>query len=952
MKTLDRSKAVVKSSEIVINEDDLNIWDVYETPIPDWKPRKKIKPWGEVTGWCVDIETEGLDPEIHKIELIGMIDEQGNIEIIDCFQSERMGLIQFISIITNVVKDYLATYNGIKAFCGTFELGFDLDFIRIRCERLGLEFPFWQRPELKTFSIAQMYSRPIQYYPLYLNRSKTAVIDLFHQTLAWDFVARKLGDKKGLKKVVVDMKLRKSERVELTYEEMRECVRNGDIDRYKQYLKDDLTDTKLLADFLLPAIWYQQTYLNWNFQALSASGNGSKWNDILKTHYGKGAKTSSNKKITGALTFALPGLHYNCVKLDVESLYPHLMLVYGIRSIKDDEGFILQVINYLLKYRVSLKEKKENKTITNEERNIEGTAKVLLNSAYGALGTTGIDYNDPIAASFVTAYGRAIYKHIFKLIESLGYETKVVQGDCVTAETLLLTKNGYKPIGELAGTTQSILNGDRKWVEVPVKEFPDDQIWEISFKRGKKIQTIRCNKDHKWWIANSTGLIETPTDQIKVGHYVRHNLAPKNVENVDSYNNGVAHGIIFGDGNLKTNQYKLEVCWEKQILATLLAKSKLVDNVFVDISKKGYINITCFAPKNWKKLPNNINDFDYLLGFIRGLLATDGSVAENEGANISGNLQTCEFIEKYSPLVGFYPIRKNICGKKGRKTKIRDKICISKQDTWRVFFSRDSVCKEDLLREQHSNKFIETKKEQYWKIVEVIQTNVLEKTYCVEEPITKRMTLYPGIESGRTDGLIVSLGSGNIEIDAKGYELAQYVNARLPKTESHSLKVKYENDSSGEVIFIPPHEKTGEALRKNYLIFNNKKCVKSKGKYNKRDRSILDKTFQIEFIEVLINKGLSDALDFYYEISQSIRSNQYPTEKLAITESIKKNSKTLVELGLGKPGDRITYWFKKDGKKSIPTISEPYDPEYYLKRLETQLFEVLQYATSTEKINP
>lgn len=614
MLELDRSHAIITAKSIEIDEDQLNIFDVCEKPIPDWKPTKKLKPWNQVRGLYLDIETSGLNPEEHEIELIGLIDHTGKHRIIDAYQDERLALIQLFSILKDPTLEFLAVFNGVQ--CVSHEMGFDIPFIEYRAKINGLESPFWHRPGIpKTFSTAQLFSKPLAYPKLYLNGKKTAVIDLYHQALAWDFVARKLTSY-TLKSIPVQCKLRSDERVTLSYQEMRECVARGDYNTYRDYLLDDLRDSKLLGDFFLPAIYYQKELLNWDLQSLHDSGNGSKWNDVIKTHHLKSAKSDPPKKIKGALTYAISGVHYNCLKFDVESLYPHVMLIYGIHSYKDSDGFLLQVLNYLLKFRVELKRKKEEKTATNEEKQREATAKVFLNSGYGALATTGIDYNDPVAASYVTAYGRAIFKHIFKLLEYSGY--KVIQAD--------------------------------------------------------------------------------------------------------------------------------------------------------------------------------------------------------------------------------------------------------------------------------------------------------------------------------TDGLIVSLGKGEIDLIKKGKEIEEWLNEQLPRNENHRIKVKFETESTGEAVYVPSHEKTGEALKKNYLVFSNGACINKKGKYKKRDRSILDKEFQIKFLERLVYQSLDDALNYYYSEKVLLESGNYEIEKLQITRKIKVNEKTLVQKGIGVAGEPATFWIGVNGE----TKSEPYDPCYYIDKLDKMFWEVLK----------
>lgn len=615
MLELNRSHAVIEDGKITIDENILDIFDCYETPIPDWQPSTQIKPFRELKGLSIDIETEGLDPSQHRIMMIGLINEKGEITTIDSFKNEKLALLKLFAILKDDSLEYLTVFNGIR-LTSHKNFGFDFWFIHERCKLLGLQFPFWIAPNTTCFRTAQINSVPITFHHLWLNYGKTAVFDLYHQLLAWDFVARKL-TAHNLKQAPLQLGLRKDDRLELSYEELTECYRIGDWDRVRQYLEDDLRDTKLLADTLLPAIWGQKLYLpDWKFQTLGTAGNGSKWNDIMIRHYGGNKpETSPTLQFKGALTFAKPGLFRNCIKLDVESLYPHIMLLYGIHSEKDTEGFLLMILNYLLKYRLSLKKKKEDGTITQDDKNNESTAKVMINSGYGGLATGGIEYNDMIAAAYVTAYGRAIFKFIFKTVEDLGHE--VIQAD--------------------------------------------------------------------------------------------------------------------------------------------------------------------------------------------------------------------------------------------------------------------------------------------------------------------------------TDGLIISLKNR----DMTGKQIEEYVNNLLPKNEHFSIRVKYEWDKMGDfgadAVYVPKNLKTEDALRKTYLVFSQGECKTKKGRYRKRDRSVLDKDFQIDFLLKIIYGSLTEGLDFVHHTIEKLKSGEYPIEELQITRKIKVNEKTLVELGIGEAGSVQTFYEGLEGA----TKNGEYNPEFYLQKVYTLFAEVM-----------
>lgn len=443
----NRESIVKSENRFDIDESQLDIFSLCNEVYPEFKVTKELQPFDKVTKLYLDIETLGLDPEIDRVTLIGFINEKGSWKIISD-EDEKIMLARALKIIADKKPEILAGFNNID---------FDIKFLIRRCEINGIIHPFYQGKKLKTFSTAQKFNKATQYYPYYLSwadKSKTNIIDLYHQVLAWDFVARKLV-KHGLKDSVIQLGLRKERRLELSYKEMLECwaTRNqGGLKKLKEYLVYDLLDTKLLGDFLIPSIYYQKMFLpDWGLQSLADCGNGSKHNDIAKKCYpdqifytnfhnvasgvldayfltldsDKAVRPDEAVKFTGGYTEGIAGIFRNCFKIDFTSLYPFIMLLYGICSRKDTNRITLGILKYMRDRRVVLK--KEGKTDINKKQQ-EGSLKVLINSAYGMLGTRGIDFNDYEAAALVTAYGRALIKFVKQVVHDNG-------GKCIELDT-------------------------------------------------------------------------------------------------------------------------------------------------------------------------------------------------------------------------------------------------------------------------------------------------------------------------------------------------------------------------------------------------------------------------------------------------------------------------------------------------------------------------------------
>jgi DNA polymerase, archaea type len=181
-----------------------------------------------------------------------------------------------------------------------------------------------------------------------------------------------------------------------------------------------LDDTKLLADFLLPVVYYQMNYVpNLSFQKLAIAS--ALKHQLIHQALIPGSEPIADDKEPfggGGTGLRLPGLHRDVAKIDVSSLYPSIMLRYGICSRKDTENRFLGVLEYMRTERLRLKEL--GKTGDRSASFQEQALKVLINSAYGFLGTGYYSFNDFEAAALVTAYGRKILDLMVSIVESHG----------------------------------------------------------------------------------------------------------------------------------------------------------------------------------------------------------------------------------------------------------------------------------------------------------------------------------------------------------------------------------------------------------------------------------------------------------------------------------------------------------------------------------------------------
>lgn len=385
---------------------------------PGWKPTTQVVPYESLSKMYLDIETTGLDPMVDRVLMVGMLTESGEVTIFT--DTNEVILLQ------KVVRHL--NFNQPKVLVGHNIFEFDLPFIIDRCKLHSIPYPFRRADHTSRITSAVMMGRAIEFTPIYWRN--TDIIDTMQQIAVWDKQAAKL-EGYGLKNSVLALKLRDDRRLELDVNQIRECWENGDLKTIADYLKYDLEDTCLLADFLLPVVYYQMNYVpNLSFQQMATVSPACKVQKIHEkllpiSHYepedGIEIEIISDEKVhfEGATVELLhPGLHRNVAKIDVASLYPSIMLRYGICSRKDTENRFLGVLDYMRNQRLVLKEQGKQGDVS--AKFMEKSLKVLINSAYGFMGVGYYTFNDFQAAALVTAYGRKILDLMKLTIEQHG----------------------------------------------------------------------------------------------------------------------------------------------------------------------------------------------------------------------------------------------------------------------------------------------------------------------------------------------------------------------------------------------------------------------------------------------------------------------------------------------------------------------------------------------------
>jgi DNA polymerase, archaea type len=386
---------------------------------PSWAPTTSVKPYEQLTKLYIDIETTGLDPLIDRVLMVGLMSETG-VKTIITDPDERVILTKTIDYLKANKPDCLIGHNLIN---------FDLPFLVTRSRIKKIQHSFTNASKTTRITSSSVNGQPIEFTPVYWRG--TDILDTYQQIAIWDKAAAKLSSY-GLKNSVIALGLREDRRLELSVDRIRECWESGDLGTIQEYLEFDLDDTKLLADFLLPVVYYQMNYVpNLNFQTLAIASPALKAQKIHEKLL-PGLQPNADGKSGfdgGTVELLKPGLHSNVAKIDVSSLYPSIMLRYGICSRKDSEHKFLGVLEYMRSERLRLKAlgKTGDRSASFQEKSL----KVLINGSFGYYGTGYYSFNDYEAAALVTAYGRKILSLMVSVVESCGGVTIEIDTDGV-----------------------------------------------------------------------------------------------------------------------------------------------------------------------------------------------------------------------------------------------------------------------------------------------------------------------------------------------------------------------------------------------------------------------------------------------------------------------------------------------------------------------------------------
>lgn len=195
-----------------------------------------------------------------------------------------------------------------------------------------------------------------------------------------------------------------------------------------------------------------------------------------------------------------------------------------------------------------------------------------------------------------------------------------VTNPCVTGDTLILTKQGYQPIRELAGKEVEVWNG-YEWSKVEPKVTGHNQkTLKITFSNGAMVQ---CTPYHKWVLKNGN---RVEAQNLKVGDALQKYFFPV-IQGNCGFKKVGAYTLGFYSGDGTKNLRQIVLYGEKQKLI-----DKLDVHHYVEYPELNKTVVTLTHDYEKFLVPPELSTLDTKLNFLAGLADADGCVNSQDGA--------------------------------------------------------------------------------------------------------------------------------------------------------------------------------------------------------------------------------------------------------------------------------------------------------------------------------
>ncbi len=203
---------------------------------------------------------------------------------------------------------------------------------------------------------------------------------------------------------------------------------HGEKQRESWNTDEALAQTSSVVQTLIPNYFHLSQMLPYSLEECIIKGNATKINGLLLREYYRADAAvpypAEGRVFPGGYTdVRLTGVVRPVINVDVASLYPSLILLHRLFPSTDRLGVFAAVLHELLARRLKIKRQLGELSDQRQFARLDaeqGTFKIIINSFYGYLGTSHMNFADLRAAARVTELGQQTVKRMAEIVEELG----------------------------------------------------------------------------------------------------------------------------------------------------------------------------------------------------------------------------------------------------------------------------------------------------------------------------------------------------------------------------------------------------------------------------------------------------------------------------------------------------------------------------------------------------
>lgn len=320
--------------------------------------------------------------------------------------------------------------------------------------------------------------------------------------------------------------------------------------------------------------------------------------------------------------------------------------------------------------------------------------------------------------------------------------------NCFAAETPVLTRDGWRPIGSLAGETALVVTDGGAWTEADFHSFGEQELMQVCYGRGGTQEySVFATADHEWIVLRQDSkrkLVQKRVRTVDLKKDDRLPMVSGRFNGVYLSPQGVQHGIVFGDGT--RNEHDTRVCLIGDSCIELLKyfpQNRQTEAVWVECQPAVTVS---GLPSSYKDLPDVRENKPYLLGFLAGWIAADGHVKGNKG--------TVRLFNKSKDVLLRAKDIASVCGIRTTEPYLERRVNPYTGESSELysisFYGFDSVEKV-IVRSDHLQNFQSGKaprKARTMRVRSVTPTDRKEEVYCAQVPGTHSFVIVGDVLTG------------------------------------------------------------------------------------------------------------------------------------------------------------------------------------------------------------